>query len=81
MESTFRRSVLIAAVILYSLALGPGSVYPATSAAATYVDGDVFVAVSLFQPSTLFSNNGDGTFTDVTDAAGIGLSGRYYAPV
>ena len=37
---------------------------------------DVFVAVS-GGASALFRNNGDGTFTDIAEAAGVAVSGRH----
>ena len=34
-------------------------------------DGDGLLDVFITQSDALYKNNGDGTFTDVTDAAGI----------
>ena len=34
-------------------------------------DGDLDLYVTAFGPNTLYRNNGDGTFTDVTTAAGV----------
>ncbi|HEX9427642.1 MAG TPA: CRTAC1 family protein [Candidatus Polarisedimenticolia bacterium] len=41
-------------------------------------DGDDDLYVTNFGPSVLYRNNGDGTFTDVTAAAGV-ANGRYAA--
>ena len=38
-------------------------------------DGDVDIYVTNFGPNVLYRNNGDGTFTDVTDQAQVGDSG------
>jgi enediyne biosynthesis protein E4 len=38
-------------------------------------DGDLDLFVTAFGPDTLYRNNGDGTFTDVTSAAGLKKAG------
>lgn len=39
-------------------------------------DGDLDLLVTAFGPDTLYRNNGDGTFTDVTAAAGLNKAGK-----
>ena len=36
-------------------------------------DGDQELYVTNFGPNILYRNNGDGTFTDVTSQAGVGV--------
>jgi hypothetical protein len=53
--------------------------YGSACTAADYdQDGDVDLYVTNFGPSVLYRNNGDGTFTDVTAAAGV-RNGLYAA--
>ncbi|MBM3242466.1 CRTAC1 family protein [Candidatus Poribacteria bacterium] len=39
---------------------------------------DIFVANSSRETNTLYKNNGDGTFTDITEAAGLGEPSYFY---
>ena len=59
--------------------------------AATYGDvdndgyQDIYLAnggpdIDRFEPDRLFLNNGDGTFSDITDAAGVGNIGKGHGP-
>jgi enediyne biosynthesis protein E4 len=43
-------------------------------------DGDLDLLVTAYGPDTLYRNNGDGTFTDVTSAAGLNKTGTGTAP-
>ena len=52
-----------------------GSGYSMGCAAADYDnDGDLDLFVSGFGPGHLYRNQGDGTFTEVTEAAGVGAA-------
>ena len=49
-----------------------GKMYKTGAAVGDYdSDGDLDLFVTAFGPDTLYRNNGDGTFTDVTAAAGV----------
>ena len=54
---------------------GRGSEYGSVAAAVTDYDndGDLDIFVATYGPDILWSNNGDGTFTDVTDPATLGV--------
>ena len=54
---------------------GRGAEYGSVAAAATDYDsdGDLDLFVATYGPDILWSNNGDGTFTDVTDPATLGV--------
>jgi hypothetical protein len=49
-----------------------GKIYKTGAAVGDYDnDGDLDLYVTAFGPNTLYRNNGDGTFTDVTAATGV----------
>ena len=54
---------------------GRGTEYGSVAAAVTDYDndGDLDLFVATYGPDILWSNNGDGTFTDVTDPATLGV--------
>ena len=54
---------------------GRGAEYGSVAAAVTDFDndGDLDLFVATYGPDILWSNNGDGTFTDVTDPATLGV--------
>ena len=54
---------------------GRGAEYGSVAAAVTDYDsdGDLDLFVATYGPDILWSNNGDGTFTDVTDPATLGV--------
>ena len=54
---------------------GRGAEYGSVAAAVTDHDndGDLDLFVATYGPDVLWSNNGDGTFTDVTDPATLGV--------
>ena len=54
---------------------GRGPEYGSVAAAVTDYDndGDLDIFVATYGPDILWSNNGDGTFTDVTDPATLGV--------
>ncbi|HYP14659.1 MAG TPA: VCBS repeat-containing protein, partial [Bryobacteraceae bacterium] len=55
---------------------GPASSYSMGAAVGDYDnDGDADLYVTAYGGNTMYRNNGDGTFTDVTDDSGTGGSG------